>query len=540
MHDDNFADFVSPNRDEQVDYAYGVVFFLTMIAVIVFCWFLVLIMLKCRGDAGCASGKPFQTLSDPSRETGWISNGHTDSGEFDSFQDSNSQEQESGVESALTDPSFRADSTARYKKRATRTRVVFLIFGMGVIASTVLVLVFSFSTIKENLDTTDSTMLAAQEILDQVASSVRTIDAAGAHASKMVENTNLDFRSICPNFNATQGREILGINLEKFAQRANNEFGDLKKLLSEHLTPINRTLSNVQDIKDRVEVGLEQTQTYSWAFPAMLLGTAIVTTISMLGVILAMRGRSGKRFQNCMTYGALPLLMAFCLVSWLGAISAGVGAISSGDACVASGELYGPDSTVAEILDRHNLDHNSTTYKMIYAYTNACRISNPTQELVDLEEKLQSSVNSIWLEITQIDSIGRMNISEACGDSNLDEFLDGTRQLAKSLSTIRKAIDSTIRTLECKNINPIYVEAIHEGICGDVANGLGVAFILLLILSICLMVLITLRASWLHQRDTDYDEKMYDEHDVADNMIVDEHEEYLAYISRVSANHRIF
>jgi hypothetical protein len=51
-----------------------------------------------------------------------------------------------------------------------------------------------------------------------------------------------------------------------------------------------------------------------------------------------------------------------------------------------------------------------------------------------------------------------------------------------------------------------------------------------LIVAICVMVMITLRASWLRHIE---EEKVYhDEDEVAENMILDEHEEYLAYISR--------
>jgi hypothetical protein len=51
------------------------------------------------------------------------------------------------------------------------------------------------------------------------------------------------------------------------------------------------------------------------------------------------------------------------------------------------------------------------------------------------------------------------------------------------------------------------------------------------ILSISTMIMITLRTSWL--KSTGDEEKVYqDENEIAENMIVNEHEEYLAYISK--------
>lgn len=51
-----------------------------------------------------------------------------------------------------------------------------------------------------------------------------------------------------------------------------------------------------------------------------------------------------------------------------------------------------------------------------------------------------------------------------------------------------------------------------------------------LVLAISTMIMISLRASWLQSIE---EEKVYDdEDDIAENMVVNEHEEYLAYISR--------
>ena len=48
-------------------------------------------------------------------------------------------------------------------------------------------------------------------------------------------------------------------------------------------------------------------------------------------------------------------------------------------------------------------------------------------------------------------------------------------------------------------------------------------------LGVASLAIISMRASWMQRLP---EEKIYDEDDVAENMLVDEHEEYLAYISR--------
>ena len=157
-----------------------------------------------------------------------------------------------------------------------------------------------------------------------------------------------------------------------------------------------------------------------------------------------------------------------------------------------------------------------------------CQGPNPNQEIIDIERTMQTTIDNVWNQLSIVDSVGRKELAEACG-GNLDELLEGARLLAVSLSSIRKALDSTVGTLDCMRIHPIYVEIVHEELCEEIGEASGLSYLIFLGMSLSLFVLITLRASWYHFIE---DEVVYDEDEVADNMILDEHEEYLRYISK--------
>jgi hypothetical protein len=133
--------------------------------------------------------------------------------------------------------------------------------------------------------------------------------------------------------------------------------------------------------------------------------------------------------------------------------------------------------------------------------------------------------------MSQIDSLGRSQVIAKCGnEETFSSMLSGARNLAKLLTGIRRSLSSIERSLECSEINPIYAEAAHVTICTSALSGTVNGLILFLVVSICVMVMISLRASWLRHIE---EEKVYhDEDEVAENMILDEHEEYLAYISK--------
>jgi hypothetical protein len=109
-------------------------------------------------------------------------------------------------------------------------------------------------------------------------------------------------------------------------------------------------------------------------------------------------------------------------------------------------------------------------------------------------------------------------------------FLEGAQNVAKLLADLRTEVESTSTNLLCSRINPIYEDAAYNVLCSGTAVASSRGFVLFLIISIASTVIISLRASWYHEIE---EEKVYqDENDIAENMILDEHEEYLAYISR--------
>ena len=150
--------------------------------------------------------------------------------------------------------------------------------------------------------------------------------------------------------------------------------------------------------------------------------------------------------------------------------------------------------------------------------------------MTELQKLIQENIDTIWRQISKVDSIGRAKLIEECGGDELKDLFSGARNLAKLMTTARRALDSASGSMQCERINPIYNTAAHATVCTDAASATAFGFLLFLILGLSTMTLISLRASWLRNIE---EEKVYhDESEVAENMILDEHEEYLAYISR--------
>jgi F0F1-type ATP synthase assembly protein I len=518
LHTTSIVDMMSPDFNEQKSYAYGIIFNVSITVLFFVLWATILLILKFKGeDVGCASGRPFLTSTrneDESLDRNGKSggSGSTGSDDFD----------ESSVEFGSDEADEKCKDVTRNRKRACRSRIAFLLTWITTIACVCIALVFGFSPLKEATANSKDYFSAIQDVIDQVSSSVRTIESAVGHATSAVQTTSLDFDTFCPN--ATSG-EVLGVDLLGMATLMESEFIELENIMSKTFTTIKLFVEKAGTSLDDLEYAVEQTDKLLWAIPGILLGTAALTTTAMLAVLLAWKGRSGKVFQATMTYCVLPLLIVICVACWVTAIGASVATMVTGDACVGQ---VGPDEAIQNILQRHEVDLNSTIFQFLSAYTNGCKGRDPTQELYDLESRLQTSINTLWRHISTVDSIGRSELEAACGNS-LESQLEAARNLAKSLTSIRKALDSTTATLKCDLVNPIYIDAVHGGLCDETADGAAWGFLFFFIIAITTMVMITMRSTWYHELE---EEKVYDESEVAENMVLNEHEEYLAYISK--------
>lgn len=516
LHTTDIVDMMSPDFNEQKSYAYGIIFTVSIIVLFFVLWATILLILKCKGeDVGCASGRPFLTSTKTEEESLNGKSGGSGSTGSDDFEDAS-------VEFCSDDADQKCQDVAGIRRRACRSRIAFLLTWITTISCVCTTIVFGFSPLKEATANSKDYFSAIQDVIDQVSSSVRTIESAVGHTTSAVQTTSLDFDTFCPN--ATSG-EVLGVDLLGMATLLESEFIDLENIMSKTFPTINNFVENAGTSLKDLENGVELTDDLLWAIPGILLGTAALTTTAMLAVLLAWQGRSGRVFQAAMTYCVLPLLIVICVACWVTAIGAAVATMVIGDACVGQG---GPNEAIQNILLRHEVDLNSTIFQFLSAYTNGCEGPDPTQELYDLESTLQTSINTLWRHISTVDSIGRTELEAACGNS-LKSQLEAARDLAKSLTSIRKALDSIIATLKCDLVNPIYIDAVHGGLCDETADGAAWGFLFFFIIAITTMVMITMRATWYHELE---EEKVYDESEVAENMVLNEHEEYLAYISK--------
>jgi hypothetical protein len=110
----------------------------------------------------------------------------------------------------------------------------------------------------------------------------------------------------------------------------------------------------------------------------------------------------------------------------------------------------------------------------------------------------------------------------------LDVLSDG-QDIARLLTSIGRALTAIASTVECQEIYPLYAGVVEDTTCTKLATAFSWSMYIFMLLGISTMCMITLRASWRHKVGED---QIYSEDEVDENMFLDEHEEYLHYISK--------
>jgi len=577
-----------PNSAALQSYRAGLIFLMCLISAVWFVWTALLIWLKCNGKSvGCAAGHSFDSFKasqpgekeeedvcsasegedgDAISETSSISNESLEDGTADPLEDDMpKQEKEreldggSVEENASFQSSFRSAYTSvggdysmdenasqpqqpkalasdntvvddTQSLRARRTRICFLFFGLVTLACVPLIFVFSFKPMVAAEDESNSYVSDSRAIISEATAALENILSASSNSSAILENLPMDLDVICPNISAVELEAELAVNLESMVGLVRAKYARVESQVAQNVSDVQEVLLYYEDAINLVESAYDKAAPYFWLVPTILFSLTAFTAVAMIGVFLAWKRQSNRGFQRFLSSTVLPSLMVLSLACWVGAITSAVTSAVGSDACLSGSSTGSPDETFSNILLDHGFDANSPAYDYLTAYMTGCGEGDPAVLISDLRNTVQSVSSEIWQALGQVNAVGQMNIDFYCnGGNELDKFLAGSLELALLLSASQNLLNSAATSLSCARIHAIYVEAVNDSICTDVASAVAWSFIFFFCLGISTMVMITLRASWLQRIN---EEKIYDESEVAENMFCDEHEEYLAYISK--------
>jgi hypothetical protein len=563
------AFIVSGGSKETSNYQAGLIFLACILGGFVFIWFFVLLLFKCRGEEifGCAAGyavRRKQLRADEAsrhRHDSVIDTPHGDAKSLDlkshsqrrgiNIQDSRTKE-ESGDEvsiqsslpsddmneSSLTDSeddfSGQSDNEHGSTPRERRIRIAFMFFAVVSMVCVPLLLIFAFAPLKTAMTQTNTEAEQVQDTVDLVQEQLRGISSVCNRSTEIAHRLPTNFSTLCPLLDEREIDAYLGFDPDTLLRRTHSvQMMNIR--LRGNVSVFKNVLMDVEDGLNTFDSSLHKGETFVWMVPVVLILVFALCGVMMYSVILAWKEETTSRFQRFLSYVILPLFIAVNVICLSFTIAAAVATASGGDACMYNAESLAeqsPDQLFVALLSDASSGSGNGTYlhEAAIPYILGCDEGKPMSELLTpFLNQLKEATQFIWNELSLVDSIGRDHLVEMCGSSAMDVFLTSAVDVADLLTSLQYTVQNTQTTLSCPIIRSYYVSVIHKSLCTDAANATAAGFLLFLVISICSLCMIALRSAWRHEVQ---EASVLKDSEIAMNMIVDEHEEYLAYISK--------
>ena len=520
--------------EEHVEYREGLIAVGGSIGMAFFLWASILLILRCAGkSAGCAAGFPFHMSEEAVTK------------EYESRRDIENGDNEPIPSDEMENYADSYQDKSYLSNREKRTRICFLFFAVITILCVPPTIILVVEPLKTTTHDSDALVLTADEIIGELNNALTTSTSSLEAAALISEETPTEFTEICQN---TGNETILApelteeernalqfakVSLREMHNLILDELNETQDLASSETRGAERFTSRFKKLYKYAESTQSEIKTYVWVLPFLLLGIVSAAVVMIYGVIHAMKRKTSENFRKGMSYVVLPILL-FCTASaCVIAIAGAVTVVIADDACNGGTQDGTPRDTIMSVLEVFEIEPSEALFTYTASLTGECANGgpDPTLRLQSVENAVQESINVVWEKLAEIDAVEQSLLASVCETetSTIEKFISDSRKMAMFLTNIRRALESLSGSLTCDRVYPLYVESIEDTMCTDVAQALAWALIFFLLLGLSTMCLVTLRASWQFEQAED---EIYSEDEEIENMFVDEHEEYLAYISR--------
>ncbi len=157
--------------------------------------------------------------------------------------------------------------------------------------------------------------------------SLNSIEVSSSSAMELLNNTPSELKVVCPLVDPAVFEAEFGIDLTEIIGSVADEYDRLREEVTTQLDLGNNIVDRVESSLTTFESSVTTSEKYMWVIPALLFVVSVLAALSILGVVLAWRDRSGIRFQRFMSWGVLPLLIIVATSCWVVVLMASLGSM---------------------------------------------------------------------------------------------------------------------------------------------------------------------------------------------------------------------
>ena len=424
-------------------------------------------------------------------------------------------------------PTTTTTTVSKWERRATRSRIVFLLSGLILVIFSTLLVKKGFQQVEETRTIADTSLGRVRLLLNEATNLTEDLRDVGTVAMELRDQLvkELDQDRLCPNDPNYLAQDEIGQTIKDNAGAAIDMLEMLGTFASKDIKQMENGLSRGNDIVNDIDSLVETAEDNHWVGMFFVVPLVVWTAILMVGAMTAQGHAMNGWGQFILSSVILPLFIMWVVASFVGCAVMAMSASANADLCVGS-----PDSTILTAAQNAGLKEDSIEYEIARYYLRQCtadaqvdpflflrthdaeivsidssnqhlalyRLAHShfpflcSQSLADQQEAAQAIVLDLAGSLEKIDVEG---LSFTCGRdyAPLVESLDTMMSILKSLE---KSATSGLSLLSCERIVPIYADLVYNGTCSYNISGCTWMFYSLLIISVMGMIMITLRSSY--------------------------------------------
>jgi len=337
----------------------------------------------------------------------------------------------------------------------------------------------------ESFKTTENIISNAEDI------SIK-LEKVGDNSIAIRDEAVQKLNNICPADPSIE--ETVGLDIMTIAQQAKDDLTMLADFIKDGLEVLNgglnsarRALVSANTFNDTI------IQFWNWQMKLLASALFVLSFFLAAGVVLVMLNINIKLYQKALTYFVMPLFVITIIVSCIVCCVILPISASSADACSGGGDILGgPDDT---ILTMWRNIRGSVLSQFVSYYTQRC---NPdsypfgflSTYLDDLNNAVESTGNA-----AEVIRDNQALLSERCGR----EFTSAPKivdDMDYNLNFLQQQVDASLDLINCESINKLYVNILHQAGCTDSMDAFVWIFASTLVISVCGLIMIMLRASY--------------------------------------------
>uniref|UniRef100_A0A7R9W4W9 Uncharacterized protein n=1 Tax=Pseudictyota dubia TaxID=2749911 RepID=A0A7R9W4W9_9STRA len=298
--------------------------------------------------------------------------------------------------------------------------------------------------------------------------------------------------NFCPNDPNLQ--DHTGVDFDAIAAEAVQNLELLQNFVDNEVVSFRDYVGQVEDASKGVDAAISSYDVSEWKVMLYVLPMIILPSFLMIGLFMAWFEVSFKEYQCMLRYLIIPLFGIIVVFSWVFCSLFGLLSVTNADFCSGGTANPSPEGTFMEILSEQGITPDSIVYRSVEYYVDGCRTGFPFAFISSYENDLGEAIDSTTTFSNSLDAVGMEDLNRLCG-TDFSDVAEQLVEIRRNLETLIGSASRGLQLLSCESLNSLYVNTFHEGTCTYSVSGFAWVFASLLIVSICGMIMITLRSA---------------------------------------------